>query len=113
MVATLESHVFLQIVFVVNTKCVYKNLFVIYRDTLFAILIWNWDFLIKHWYFSRLDENKLTMINPVLHGGGRGRKVVALILIVENFGEIQAIVMKLDGSSWNLLQIIFLAKKKN
>ena len=39
-------------------------------------------------------------------GGG----VVALIAIVENFGEIQAIVMKLGDFSWNLLQITFLAK---
>ena len=44
-------------------------------------------------------------------GGGGGRHVVALIPIVENFGEIQAIVMKLGDFSWNLLQIIYLAEK--
>ena len=41
-------------------------------------------------------------LSPILHGGGgggRGRKVVALISIVENFGEIQAIVMKLGDFS--------------
>ena len=45
--------------------------------------------------------------------GGGGRKVVTLISIVENFGEIQAIVIKLGDLSWNLLQITFLAKKIN
>ena len=39
-------------------------------------------------------------LNPILHGGGgRGGEVVALISIVENFGEIQAIVMKLGDFS--------------
>ena len=37
-------------------------------------------------------------LNPILHGGGGG-EVVALISIVENFGEIQAIVMKLGDFS--------------
>ena len=43
--------------------------------------------------------------------GGGGGGVVALISFVENFGEIQAVVTKLDEFSRNLLQIIFLAKK--
>ena len=37
--------------------------------------------------------------------------MVALISIVENFGEIQAIVMKLGDFSRNLLQITFLPEK--
>ena len=37
------------------------------------------------------------LFNPILHGGGGG--VVALISIVENFGEIQAIVVKLGDFS--------------
>ena len=39
------------------------------------------------------------MVNPILHGGGGGRKVIALVSIVENFGEIQAIAMKLGDFS--------------
>ena len=38
-------------------------------------------------------------LNPILHGGGGEGEVVALISIVENFGEIQAIVMKLGDFS--------------
>ena len=53
----------------------------------------------------------IQILNPILHGGEGGQKVVALISIVENFGEIQTIVMKLGDFSQNLLQITFLAKK--
>ena len=47
-------------------------------------------------------------LNPILHG--RGRKVVALISIVENFGEIQAIVMKLSDFSLKFFADYILAK---
>ena len=58
-------------------------------------------------YFFFFETSR---VNCILHSGEGG--AVALISIVENFGEIQAIVMKLSDFYWNLLQIIFLAKQQ-
>ena len=54
--------------------------------------------------------NLLDEITYLTRAGG-GQKVVALISIVKNFGETQAVITKLGDFSRNVLQIIFLAKK--
>ena len=59
--------------------------------------------LYKTCYLYRESQSNVQgdccLLTPSNTGGGGGRKVVALILIVENFGEIQVIVMKLGDFS--------------
>ena len=60
----------------------------------------------------KLYSRTPTEHNPILHGGGGGQKVVALISIVENLGEILAIVMKLVAFPEMYCRLLYFGQKK-